>query len=131
MPDAFCVQWHRPQLCESDMPSRAGFWTIFGLAVATVDADTMDCSSYYCGEISSSLTSYFDESDSHTLITDSCDEKPATQPAPPHRHHHMRARAWAHPPTHTALPALPSPAPPSPTPTHDRARARQQHPRAD
>ena len=19
MPDAFCVQWHRPQLCESDM----------------------------------------------------------------------------------------------------------------
>ena len=53
MPDAFCVQWHRPQLCESDMPSRAGFWTIFGLAVATVDVDTMDCSSYYCGEISS------------------------------------------------------------------------------
>eukprot|EP01043_Picozoa_sp_COSAG02_P028345 COSAG02_NODE_1714_length_11220_cov_3.198543_9_plen_93_part_00 len=48
----------------------------------------MDCTSYYCGSISSSLTSYIDESDSHTLITDECATRPPALTTPHTIHTH-------------------------------------------
>ena len=42
-----------------------------GLAT-TAEAATMDCTQYYTGAITGSLTSYVDEVDSHTLITNQC-----------------------------------------------------------
>ena len=68
------------------MPSLAGIFAIVGLAIGKVQADTMDCTSYYCGHISGSLTQLIDESDSHTLITDSCNT--ASPPPPSHTHTH-------------------------------------------
>ena len=66
------------------MPSLAGIFAIVGLAIGKVQATTMDCTSYYAGSISGSLTSIVDESDAHTLITHQCATPPHHRVSTPH-----------------------------------------------